>query len=104
MSEAVSPSKMNNKPTTGGSYEPIPVVKQSTILAIGFGLFALAYVWPPLILVVAYIVSLLVPYSFRTNDDSTSRRILFHDFRSKGAWRLPYKDVVVKESYWVNQR
>jgi hypothetical protein len=44
-------------------YEPPPVVDQSTILIIGFLIFGLAVLWPPLILLVAYVVSKLVPYS-----------------------------------------
>jgi hypothetical protein len=44
-------------------YEPPPVVDQSTVLIIGFLIFGLAVLWPPLILLVAYIVSKLVPYS-----------------------------------------
>jgi hypothetical protein len=44
-------------------YEPPPVIEQSTILIIGFLIFGLAVLWPPLILLVAYIVSKLVPYS-----------------------------------------
>ena len=44
-------------------YEPPPVVDQSTVLIIGFLIFGLAVLWPPLILLVAYVVSKLVPYS-----------------------------------------
>jgi hypothetical protein len=45
------------------TYEPPPVVDQSTVLIIGFLIFGLAVIWPPLILLVAYVVSKLVPYS-----------------------------------------
>jgi hypothetical protein len=44
-------------------YEPPPVVDQSTVLIIGFLIFGLAVLWPPLILLVAYVCSKLVPYS-----------------------------------------
>jgi hypothetical protein len=44
-------------------YEPPPVIEQSTVLIIGFLIFGLAVLWPPLILLVAYVVSKLVPYS-----------------------------------------
>jgi hypothetical protein len=44
-------------------FEPAPIVDQPTILIIGFLIFGLAVLWPPLILLVAYVVSKLVPYS-----------------------------------------
>jgi hypothetical protein len=44
-------------------YEPPPVVDQSTVLIVGFLIFGLAVLWPPLILLVAYVASKLVPYS-----------------------------------------
>jgi hypothetical protein len=42
---------------------PPPVIRRSTILAIGFGVFFLALIWPPLILMVTYLLSILVPVS-----------------------------------------
>ena len=103
-----SPSAMakdsTNKRATG-VYEPVPVIKQSTILGIGFGIFLLANLWPPLILLVAYVVSLLVPYSFRTNDDATSRRRLYREFRTNECVSsFLGDDIVLDESYWVNRR
>lgn len=44
-------------------YEPPPIVDQSTVLIIGFLIFGLAVLWPPLILFVAYVCSKLIPYS-----------------------------------------
>jgi hypothetical protein len=55
---AVKPVSKWKKP-----YEPPPVIEQSTVLIIGFLIFGLAVLWPPLILLVAYVVSKLVPYS-----------------------------------------
>lgn len=90
-------------------YIPPPVVSRSTILVIGFGVFALAMIWPPLILMVTYLLSLLIPYSWRINDDATSRRRLFHEFRRQQQYLPPEfqmndPDVVVDERYWVNAR
>jgi len=61
-------------------YEPPPIVTQSTVLAFGFFLFALASLWPPLILLVTYLLSKLVPYSFRINDDASTRRQLYREY------------------------
>lgn len=61
-------------------YQPEPIVDQSVILVIGFFIFALAMIWPPLILLFAYVASKLIPYSFRENDDPTTRRTLFAEF------------------------
>lgn len=89
-------------------YIPPPVISRSTILAIGFGIFLLATIWPPLILMVTYLLSILVPYSWRVNDDPTSRRRLFTEFRRDAdlpaAYRLTDNEVVIEERYWVNQR
>lgn len=91
-----------------GGFVPPPVIRRSTILAIGFGLFALALIWPPLILMVTYLLSILVPYSWRINDDPTTRRRLYKEFRERTdlpeAYRLTDEEVVVKEKYWVNER
>jgi len=87
---------------------PPPVVKRSTILAIGFGVFALAMIWPPLILMATYLLSILVPYSWRVNDDPTTRRRLYKEFRQRAdlpaAYRLKDDEVVINERYWVNER
>jgi acylglycerol lipase len=87
---------------------PPPVIRRSTILAIGFGVFFLALIWPPLILMVTYLLSILVPYSWRVNDDPTSRRRLFKEFRERddlpAAYRLTDGEVVIDERYWVNER
>jgi hypothetical protein len=87
---------------------PPPVIRRSTILAIGFGIFGLALLWPPLILMLTYLLSILIPYSWRVNDDPTSRRRLFKEFRERAdlpaAYRLTDEEVVIDERYWVNER
>jgi len=93
-------------------YEPEPVVTQSAILVLGFLIFAMAYIWPPLILLVAYMASRLIPYCFRTNDDACCRRMLFQQFRNNNTYRawLPRDfcesptDIVTEERFWVNKR
>jgi hypothetical protein len=90
-------------------YEPPPVVNQSTVLTFGFLIFGLAVLWPPLILLVAYIVSKLIPYSFRVNDDAAQRRLLCHDFHTDteatpDSFRNIPNHIGYEEAYWVNQR
>lgn len=89
-------------------YDPAPVVDQSTILIIGFVLFILAAIWPPLILLVAYIASKLIPYSFRVNDDPATRRQLFAEFSREDdlpeEFKNPPADLTVEHGYWTNRR
>ena len=92
-----------------GHYEPDPVVPQSVILAIGMFVFVLAVIWPPLILLFAYCASKLIPYSFRVNDDASTRRQLFCEFAQEDDY-LPEEfktvppHIQLRESYWVNAR
>jgi hypothetical protein len=94
--------------TEDGPFIPPPLVPRSVILAFGFGIFVLALIWPPLILLVTYFVSVLVPYSFRKNDDPTSRRRMYQEFCSRtdvpACCKFPEKDVVSEKNYWVNAR
>lgn len=89
-------------------YEPAPVVDQSTILMAGFVVFVLTAIWPPLILLVAYIASKLIPYSFRTNDDPATRRRLFAEFAREDDLPDEFKhtpdNVKVEHGYWTNKR
>ena len=89
-------------------YEPSPVVDQYLVLWLGFFLFALSVMWPPLILLFAYIASKLVPYSFRTNDCPTNRRKLFAEFVRQDNLPESYRSIPdhikLEDSYWSNQR
>ena len=91
-----------------GPYDAGPVINQSTILAIGIFVFGLATIWPPLILLFAYVASKLIPYSFRVNDTVTERRKLFADFASQDNLPAEFKHIPdyihLQESYWVNAR
>lgn len=83
-------------------------ISQGRILMIGSLIFLLALVWPPLILLVTFILSQLIPYSFRVNDDGESRRKFHRELeRRKDApkeWLNNPDDIVMKERYWVNER
>lgn len=89
-------------------YTPPPLFSQSSVLIVGCFIFVLATIYPPLILLLAYIASKLIPYSFRVNDDAASRRRLFADFTKQDDLpdefkRLP-SHIQLEESYWVNSR
>ena len=89
-------------------YEPPPVVNQSTIILIGAFVFVLAMIWPPLILFFSYLISKLIPYSCRVNDDASKRRQLFAEFsrdedQPENFRHIP-DHIELKESYWINQR
>lgn len=89
-------------------YDCPPVVNRSTILAIGLLLFGLAMIWPPLILLFAYIASKLVPYTLRENDDASVRRELYSQFVQDESlperFRNARKYVKIEDSYWTNER
>jgi hypothetical protein len=89
-------------------YEPPPLVDRSTVLLAGVILFALAMIWPPLILFVAYMCSKIIPYSFRVNDDPATRRRLFAEFKGQddlpNRFKLPSSDIEIQHGYWTNRR
>jgi hypothetical protein len=90
------------------AYVPPPLVTRSTILITGFILFVVAMIWPPLLLLATYLASLIIPYSYRLNDDATMRRHLLHKFEKEDTvsaylWELP-EDVLLQEKYWTNSR
>jgi hypothetical protein len=90
-------------------YTPPPVVSQSALLTIGLVCFVLAYVWPPLILLLAYVSSKLIPYSYRLNDDASYRRRLYKEFASQedshpAHFYSPTDGITIDESFWVNDR
>lgn len=90
-------------------YQAESVVSQYTILSIGAFVFLLAVIWPPLILLLAYVVAKVVSYSFRVNDSATHRRKLFHDF-CQTADQLPEhftrlrSNVLLEDDYFVSPR
>ena len=102
------PSKTENPAGLHKRYNPPPVVSQTTILLIGFAIFGLAMIWPPLILFVTYAASVLIPYCFRVNDDACMRRQLFAEFQKDESLPIDFlqtpKDIEMEESYWVNKR
>jgi pimeloyl-ACP methyl ester carboxylesterase len=91
---------------SGNPSKPKPLVAASTILYIGTTAFTLAYVWPPLLLVVALFFSITVPYSFRINDSGEARRRLWNEFLKRDDLPVALKcqDVELEERYWINSR
>lgn len=92
----------------GKAYVPPPLFSQASVLLVGCFIFILATVYPPLILLLAYIASKLIPYSFRVNDDAASRRRLFAEFIKQDDLPDEFKQlpsfIQLEESYWVNSR
>lgn len=88
--------------------DPTPSVDRFTIAMAGIALFILATIWPPLILLVTYLASILIPYSFRINDNATTRRQLIDKFEKEddlsASMREIPDDVQLKSSYWINSR
>jgi alpha-beta hydrolase superfamily lysophospholipase len=87
---------------------PTPAIDKSTIWLAGAFIFALAILWPPLILVGTYFLSVFLPYSFRVNDDGASRRKLLdtfdkHDTLSGSRREVP-ENVRLENGYWTNDR
>jgi hypothetical protein len=106
ISTSASSDSMSND--YGKVYIPPPLVSQTSVLLVGFFIFILATVYPPLILLLAYMASKLIPYSFRVNDDAASRRRLFAEFTKQDDLPDEFKQlpshILLEESYWVNSR
>ena len=81
-------------------------VTGSKILTIGGLLFGLALIWPPLLLLVAAILSITIPYAYRENDSSESRRRLWTEFLKRDDLPVELKctEVDLEERYWTNGR
>lgn len=89
---------------------PPPRITQTRCLAIGFSIFIVASIWPPLVLLATFVLSQLLPYMLRVNDDPESRRRFYREFQKRQDPKIPDewintpKDIVLKERYWVNDR
>lgn len=106
---SVESSSLEDQPSRfSHPFDPAPVVPQSIVLMIGLFIFVLASIWPPLILLVAYICSKLIPYSFRENDEASNRRQLFHEFTKEDDLPDNFKtipsNIRLEEKYIVNNR
>ncbi len=88
--------------------DPKPAIERFTILMIGLVVFVLATIWPPLILLVTYVASMLLPYSFRINDNPVARRQLLDKFEKEdtisACMRDVPEDITLKTGYWTNSR
>jgi hypothetical protein len=90
------------------SYVAPPLITRSMVWGVGLFLFGLAMIWPPLLLLVTYIASVLIPYFYRVTDDASTRRYLLHQFEqddhvSAHRREVP-EDVRLETSYWTNSR
>ena len=89
---------------------PPPRITQTRCLAIGFCIFCAASIWPPSVLIAAFVLSQFLPYMLRVNDDPESRRRFYREFQNRpdrnipNEWRNTPDGIVLKERYWVNDR
>eukprot|EP00521_Asterionellopsis_glacialis_P012182 CAMPEP_0195306774 /NCGR_PEP_ID=MMETSP0707-20130614/37371_1 /TAXON_ID=33640 /ORGANISM="Asterionellopsis glacialis, Strain CCMP134" /LENGTH=387 /DNA_ID=CAMNT_0040371001 /DNA_START=14 /DNA_END=1177 /DNA_ORIENTATION=+ len=94
------------KPNEG----PPPRITQTHFLTIGFSVYVIASIWPPLLLIATFFLSQFVPYCVRVNDDPESRRRFYREFQKRNDpnvpkdWQHTPPDIVLKERYVVNDR
>ncbi|GMH55445.1 hypothetical protein TrRE_jg2046 [Triparma retinervis] len=83
-----------------------PTFSGSSILTAGFILFGLATIWPPLILICAFLTSKFLSYTNLSNDEAPARRRWWASLKSSGLppWLAVPPSVDHRESYWVNSR
>ncbi|KAL3936963.1 MAG: hypothetical protein SGARI_002337 [Bacillariaceae sp.] len=109
-SSSVAISKTPSNATSYDGYKAPALVPKSIILGFGTMLFALAMIWPPLILLVTMIASILIPYSYRINDDGATRRRLMQHFMEHDPIAVqrrkdfPSDQVELTTSWWRNPR
>lgn len=90
-------------------FVPPPVLKQHYVLALGFGFFLLASLSTTLALVVAFSLSLVIPYCFRTTDHPEERRRLYREFIKRPDALIRKVTAIpdyvnLEERLWVNSR
>ncbi|KAL3816952.1 hypothetical protein ACHAXA_001780 [Cyclostephanos tholiformis] len=86
---------------------PRPRINGITILVIGFALYAISLVCRPLLLALSCVLAVIVPYSYRENDDALSRRILWTEFLDRDDLPRQLREsdgVTIEEGYWINRR
>ena len=91
---------------SNNNIHPRPRFNSSTILSIGILSTALAVAKPYLLLILTAILSTIIPYAFRENDDGESRRRLWAEFEKRPdlPQEMKCEDVDLEERYWTNNR
>mmetsp|Transcript_9908 Transcript_9908/g.14309 ORF Transcript_9908/g.14309 Transcript_9908/m.14309 type:complete len:390 (-) Transcript_9908:94-1263(-) len=95
--------------------EAKPRISGNAVLAAGLCLYGMVLLWPPLTILVTFILYQIIPYSFREGDDAAERRKQWNDYLNEVKFNPDYKDlqgivfpnsseVQLDESYWVNPR
>lgn len=102
-------SKRKLKQDEIAPFDPPPVLRESTILSIGIIITVLAWIWLPLVPVATLIASKVIPALFKTTDDATTRRMMYHRFLQdpKVADALPHisnNNATLQERLWINSR
>lgn len=87
-----------------------PWVTSTPILIAGTFIYLLARLWLPSLLILTLILSKFIPHFFRLNDHGDTRRRLWKswsmDEERPDEWKPESidKNMILKESYWMNQR
>ena len=95
-------------PAFGDAYDPPSLITSNIIRFWGVFLFALAVIWPPLILLFTFFASSWIPYCYRITDDASTRRQLLHEFSVKDTITAHRREIPsycqVETGYWTNSR
>ena len=86
-----------------------PQISQVAVIAAGFAVTLLGSSWPIVVLVIAFLMSLFIPYCFRTTDHPEERRRLYQEYVQtphpmiQKVLAVP-EYVNLEERYWINSR
>lgn len=107
-------AKLKSSPQDEIEPPPIkPSITSSRVILVGLILYCIAITYPSLLLVLTVILSQVVPYIFRINDDGESRRRAWKKWEKENIRPQEWKDLLfnkdhpsidLQESYWVNSR
>ena len=97
------------KISTPEPFVPPPRISQVAVIAAGFAVTLLGSAWPIVVLIIAFLLSLFIPYCFRTTDHPEERRRLYHEYVQtphpmiQKVLAVP-EYVNLEERYWINSR
>jgi acylglycerol lipase len=112
LSLSSSSSLMPQIPSNTGydDFKAPPMISKGIIVGFGLLLFVLAMIWPPLILLVTFVASVVIPYSYCVNDNGDNRRMLMQHFNENDPVAIqrkkafPDEHVKVTSNFWKNPR
>ena len=83
-----------------------PAISPKHIAIAGVIAFIAASLWPPILLIVSFFLSLTAPKLFFENDSAEGRRVLYKQFLQRGDLPDAMKcdGIDLEEAYWANSR